>query len=132
PEVRFASINVVEHDAVKQGATAVVADARLALEALTAELGDYRLPAAWTERVEVSRAEWLPMRDAALDADTRFPKEEHPELPDTDAVLTQGQLIGLMQEHSRPGDTIVAAAGGPPGDLQKVWDATGGHHAHLE
>ncbi|MGO1538515.1 MAG: 3D-(3,5/4)-trihydroxycyclohexane-1,2-dione acylhydrolase (decyclizing) [Leucobacter sp.] len=132
PEVRFASINVTEHDAVKQGAIAVVADARLALEALAAELGEYRLPAAWAERVEASRAEWLAMRGPALDADTRFPKEEHPELPDTDAVLTQGQLIGLMQEHSRPGDTIVAAAGGPPGDLQKVWDATDGRHAHLE
>ncbi|MFL6265847.1 MAG: thiamine pyrophosphate-dependent enzyme, partial [Actinomycetes bacterium] len=29
-------------------------------------------------------------------------------------------------------DTIIAAAGGPPGDLQKVWDATGGRRCHLE
>jgi 3D-(3,5/4)-trihydroxycyclohexane-1,2-dione acylhydrolase (decyclizing) len=50
---------------------------------------------------------------------------------DTDAVLTQGQLIGL-QEHARPGDTIIAAAGGPPGDLQKVWDATDRRYCHLE
>ena len=34
PLVRFASINVTEADAVKQGATAVIADARLALAAL--------------------------------------------------------------------------------------------------
>ncbi|RGE20712.1 3D-(3,5/4)-trihydroxycyclohexane-1,2-dione acylhydrolase (decyclizing) [Leucobacter sp. wl10] len=137
PGVRFASINVVEHDAVKQGATAAIADAKLALEALAAELGDYRVPAAWAAEVEAARAEWIPTRDAALDPGTRFPTERHPELPDgtntnTDAVLTQGQLIGLMQQHARPGDTIVAAAGGPPGDLQKVWDATGGRHAHLE
>ncbi|MEJ6488709.1 3D-(3,5/4)-trihydroxycyclohexane-1,2-dione acylhydrolase (decyclizing) [Leucobacter sp. USCH14] len=132
PEVRFASINVVEHDAVKQGATAVIADARLALEALAAALGDYRVPEAWAAEVVAAREAWLPVRDAALDADARFPLEQHPELPDTGAVLTQGQLIGLMQEHSRPGDTIVAAAGGPPGDLQKVWDATNSRHAHLE
>lgn len=132
PDVRFASINVVEHDAVKQGATAAIADARLALEALAAELGGYRVPAAWAADVEAARAEWLPVRDAALDPSRLFPKDQHPELPDTDAVLTQGQLIGLMQQHARPGDTIVAAAGGPPGDLQKVWDATGGRHAHLE
>ena len=37
-----------------------------------------------------------------------------------------------MQEHARAGDTIVAAAGGPPGDLQKVWDATEGRFCHLE
>ena len=132
PKVRFASINVVEHDAVKQGAAAVIADARLALEALAAALEGYRVPAAWGERVEAARAEWLPVREAALDPDTRFPKEEHPELPDTDAVLTQGQLIGLLHEQALPGDTIVAAAGGPPGDLQKVWDATEGRKAHLE
>ena len=50
----------------------------------------------------------------------------------TDAILTQGQIIGVLQEHARAGDVIVAAAGGPPGDLQKVWDATGGRTCHLE
>src|SRR6202012_3696411 len=50
----------------------------------------------------------------------------------TGAVLTQGQVIGLLQEHAQPGDVIIAAAGGPPGDLLKVWDATGGRHCHLE
>lgn len=132
PEVRFASINVVEHDAVKQGATAAIADAKLALGALAAELTGFSIPAAWSEEVIAAREAWVPVRDAAIDPDVRFPREEHPELPVTDAVLTQGQLIGLMQEHARPGDTIVAAAGGPPGDLQKVWDATDGRNAHLE
>ncbi|TDP93305.1 3D-(3,5/4)-trihydroxycyclohexane-1,2-dione hydrolase [Leucobacter luti] len=132
PRVRFASINVVEHDAVKQGATAVISDAKLALTALAAALGDYRVPAGWGEDVVAARAAWVPVRDAALDPDVRFPREDFPELPVTDAVLTQGQLIGLLQEHARAGDTIVAAAGGPPGDLQKVWDATGGRAAHLE
>ena len=50
----------------------------------------------------------------------------------TDAMLTQGQIIGVLQEHARPGDVIIAAAGGPPGDLQKVWDATDGRTCHLE
>ena len=53
-------------------------------------------------------------------------------IPDTDAVLTQAQLIGLLQEHAQSGDTIIAAAGGPPGDLLKVWDATEGRDCHLE
>ena len=52
--------------------------------------------------------------------------------PVTDAVLTQAQLVGLMQEHARSGDTIIAAAGSAPGDLQKVWDATDNRHCHLE
>lgn len=130
--VKFASINTVEHDAVKQGAFAALADAGLALDALTAALGDYRVEAAWADDVETARATWAPVRAQALDPDQVFDKTTRPEVPDTDAVLTQGQLIGLLQEHARPGDTIVAAAGGPPGDLQKVWDATNGRHAHLE
>src|SRR6185437_14535800 len=44
----------------------------------------------------------------------------------------QGQGNRLMPEPRRAGDTIVAAAGGPPGDLQKVWDATEGRFCHLE
>ena len=77
------------------------------------------------------------MRAAALDADTvvdieTLRAQTDDVVPDTDAVLTQGQLIGLLQEHARSGDTIIAAAGGPPGDLLKVWDATDGRHCHLE
>ncbi|MFE3961352.1 thiamine pyrophosphate-dependent enzyme, partial [Nocardia sp. NPDC059091] len=79
---------------------------------------------------------WAPIRQAALDPDTQFDKDAaehaHPNIPDTDAVITQGQLIGLLQDHARPGDTIIAAAGGPPGDLLKVWDATDDRRCHLE
>jgi 3D-(3,5/4)-trihydroxycyclohexane-1,2-dione acylhydrolase (decyclizing) len=75
-------------------------------------------------------------RAAALDPDERFDISSVPAdadvVPDTGAILTQGQVIGLLQEHARAGDTIVAAAGGPPGDLQKVWDATEGRFCHLE
>jgi TPP-dependent trihydroxycyclohexane-1,2-dione (THcHDO) dehydratase len=62
----------------------------------------------------------------------RRPQPDRGEVGGTDAVLTQGQLIGVLQEHARPGDVVIAAAGGPPGDLLKVWDATEGRHCHLE
>ena len=92
---------------------------------------------AWRERVESATSAWAPVRAAALDADTVADIEVLREqtadvIPDTDAVLTQAQLIGLLQEHARSGDTIIAAAGGPPGDLLKVWDATEGRECHLE
>jgi 3D-(3,5/4)-trihydroxycyclohexane-1,2-dione acylhydrolase (decyclizing) len=87
--------------------------------------------------VTAAKAAWAPLRAAALDADTPADLDalravSTDVIPDTDAVLTQGQLIGLLQEHARAGDTVVAAAGGPPGDLLKVWDATAGRHCHLE
>ena len=46
--------------------------------------------------------------------------------------MSQGELILALNEAARPGDTIVAAAGSPPGDLLKLWDATGGRDCHIE
>ncbi|WP_257015851.1 3D-(3,5/4)-trihydroxycyclohexane-1,2-dione acylhydrolase (decyclizing) [Rhodococcus sp. ACS1] len=130
--VRFASLNVVDADTRKQGATGILADARLGLVALTAALAAHTTSTAWQETVRTAKADWAPIRAAALDPDTAFDPAEHPDAPVTGAVLTQPQLIGLLQEHARGGDTIIAAAGGPPGDLQKVWDATGDRRAHFE
>jgi 3D-(3,5/4)-trihydroxycyclohexane-1,2-dione acylhydrolase (decyclizing) len=136
PNVRFASINVNVHDADRLGATGIVADAGRALSALAKAVGRRGVPdtTAWQTRVRETVDRWTPVRAAALDPDTRFDRSTvvGDAVPDTGAVLTQGQLIGLLQEHARSGDTIVAAAGGPPGDLQKVWDATGGRYCHLE
>ena len=46
--------------------------------------------------------------------------------------MSQGELIGVLNDEARAGDTVIAAAGGPPGDLLKLWDATGGRACHLE
>jgi 3D-(3,5/4)-trihydroxycyclohexane-1,2-dione acylhydrolase (decyclizing) len=130
--VQFASLNIVDADTRKQGATGILADARLGLEALAQALEGHATGEAWQETVHTEKAKWAPIRSQWLDADTAFRPEDHPDAPVTGAVLTQPQLIGLMQEHARSGDTIIAAAGGPPGDLQKVWDATGNRNCHLE
>src|SRR5215211_4205991 len=138
PEVRFASINVNPYDAGRLGATGIVADAKRALAALTEAVrrAGTSSPADWQERVQTRNRQWQAERAAALDPDTPFdPSALEPDsdvVAGTGAVLTQGQIIGLLQEHARPGDVIIATAGGPPGDLQKVWDATEGRFTHLE
>jgi 3D-(3,5/4)-trihydroxycyclohexane-1,2-dione acylhydrolase (decyclizing) len=136
PQVRFASINANPYDAGRLGATGIVADAKRALAALAeaVQRAGASSPADWQERVRARNRRWQTERAAAIDPDTPFDLAalEPAERADTGAVLTQGQIIGLLQEHARPGDVIIAAAGGPPGDLQKVWDATGGRLAHLE
>ncbi len=138
PDLRFASINVDVRDAGRLGATAIVADAKRALAALTQAVEDSRIssPTKWQRQVVARNDQWLLERAAALNPDTAFDKTAVPADSDvvtsTPAVLTQGQIIGLLQEHARPGDTIIAAAGGPPGDLQKVWDATERRYCHLE
>jgi len=138
PEVRFASVNVNAHDAGRLGATGIVADAKRALAALAeaVQRAGTSSPAAWRERVRARNRQWQTERAAALDPDTPFDLSALPDGSDvvsgTGAVLTQGQIIGLLQEHARAGDVVIAGAGGPPGDLQKVWDATEGRFTHLE
>ncbi len=136
PAVRFASVNVNPRDADRLGATAVIADARLALAALAegAERSGVHAPAQWQTHAKQVAAEWIMARAAAIDPNRPFdPAQAGPDVDaTTDAILTQGQVIGVMQEHAQPGDVVIAAAGGPPGDLLKVWDATGGRHCHLE
>src|SRR3954452_9274039 len=139
PDVRFASINLDPRDGDRLGATSVQGDARLTLRALADALATdgAKTGAAWRDAVTAATSAWLPVRAAALDADAPVDVEalraqSTDVIPDTDAVLTQGQLIGLLQEHAQHGDTIVAAAGGPPGDLLKVWDATDARTCHLE
>ncbi|HVA20657.1 MAG TPA: 3D-(3,5/4)-trihydroxycyclohexane-1,2-dione acylhydrolase (decyclizing) [Candidatus Micrarchaeia archaeon] len=121
PHVRFAAINVSDRDARKQGAIPIVADARKALAALAgaARSAGLRPDPEWRERVTRATEAWRLRLADALAADGS-------------GALTQGQLIGVLQEQARAGDTLIAAAGGPPGDLLKIWDATGGRHCHLE
>ena len=122
PDVRFASINVYGHDAHKQGALPVVGDAREALRSLNAlarasatrhSRPDYRA------EVEALQASWRETRTAALG-------------PIEGELMSQAEVIGILNEAVKPGDTVVAAAGTPPGDLLQLWDATGGRHVDLE
>jgi 3D-(3,5/4)-trihydroxycyclohexane-1,2-dione acylhydrolase (decyclizing) len=132
PNVKFVSLNVSEFDGVKQGAETIVADAKLGLKALAEELGPYRAPSEWSELVTASMKRWQIVRDAAINPDVPFNKLPEHDPDNSDAIITQGQLLGVLQEHAQAGDTIIAGAGGPPGDIQKVWDATDGRFAHLE
>jgi len=136
PDVRFASINVNVHDADRLGAVGIIGDAKRALAALADATIGVHTSDEWRARTEELVDAWSIQRRLALDPDRLFDKSAVPAGSDvvttTDAVLTQGQIIGVLQEHAQPGDVIIAAAGGPPGDLQKVWDATAGRACHLE
>lgn len=121
PDVRFVAVNVCDRDARKLAAHPIVADARQALTALHAAATSHgRVPSEEYRHEVLGRREaWSTQRRQALE-------EERP------VAMTQARLIGVMQEESQPQDTIIAAAGGPPGDLLKVWDAAEARHCHLE
>jgi 3D-(3,5/4)-trihydroxycyclohexane-1,2-dione acylhydrolase (decyclizing) len=122
-DVRFVSINVNAKDAAKQGALAVTADAREALVALTEWVrANGRITThEYEATVRRHRRDWEALRSRAILG------QDHP-----GEAMTQGQLIGVLNESARPGDTVIAAAGGPPGDLLKIWDASNDRRCHLE
>ena len=121
PSVRFVSINVSDRDARKEGALPIVADARRALEALTEAVTAAGLAPSDDYEREVREAKdaWATARAEAL-------------VPAPDQRMSQGELIDTLNDVAQAGDTVVAAAGTPPGDLLKLWDATRGRGCHLE
>ncbi len=122
PAVRFVSINVCGHDAYKQGALPILADAREALRALhqAAVAAGLRLHSAYFDEIAAARRTW----DQKMQSEVYTHHQGE--------AMSQGELIGTLNHQAQPGDTIIAAAGGPPGDLLKLWDATGGRTCHIE
>ncbi|MFL6045298.1 MAG: 3D-(3,5/4)-trihydroxycyclohexane-1,2-dione acylhydrolase (decyclizing) [Propionibacteriaceae bacterium] len=124
PAVRFVNINVAGLDAVKQAGLGVVADAREALQALTGLLEDYHVDAAYAARYAELDAAWDAVVQSAY-------------LPATanagaGGLLTQGEVIGMVNELSDPRDVVVCAAGSMPGDLHKLWRTRDPKGYHVE
>ncbi len=119
PDVRFLNINVAEFDAYKHAALPLVADARVTLEELSPMIGDYETGADYRAWVDQLRREW----DAEVE---RLYHLEHGPLP------SQGEVIGVVNEFSRPEDVVVCAAGSLPGDLHKLWRTRDPKGYHLE
>jgi 3D-(3,5/4)-trihydroxycyclohexane-1,2-dione acylhydrolase (decyclizing) len=122
PQVRFIAINVCGHDAYKEGALPITADAREALRALrqAASAAGVQPKPTYLEEIAAARSAWADKLQREV-----FTHHEG-------EAMSQGELIRALNQEARAGDTLIAAAGGPPGDLLKLWDSTGGRACHLE
>ena len=122
PEVKFISINVCSRDAHKQGALPLKADAREGLRALrqAALQAGVKPQAAYLEQLAGWQREWQ----------SRIEKEVLTQVPGE--AMSQGQLVGLLNEEAQSGDVVISAAGGLPSDLLKMWDARDRKECHLE
>jgi 3D-(3,5/4)-trihydroxycyclohexane-1,2-dione acylhydrolase (decyclizing) len=120
-DVKLVSINTAGTDAFKMGAFAVQADAREALRALRDRARSLGCGPDPEYLLDVDRlnTDWLAQRSEAIRLDDSTP-------------LTQLQVVGILNEQARLGDTVVAAAGSPPADLHQMWIATGAARSHLE
>ncbi len=122
PGVRFLNLNVNARDAFKNGALPVVGDARESLTALAAACRERGVDFTGRRRAEVARlqAEWEEVK--ATDAYA----------PQAGQAMGEGELIRAFNAEAQDGDSVVAAAGGPVGNLLKLWDTAGGAACHLE
>ena len=122
PDVRFVNINLAPIDAIKHAGAALVADAREALVALTKRLGDHRVDEAYVEEYTRLDQAWLATVDSAY----------HPDAAEKSGVLTQSEVLGLVNDLSDPRDVVVCAAGSMPGDLHKLWQVRDPKGYHVE
>ncbi len=119
PSRRIIGLNVQPFDAGKHGALPLVADARVGIEALAAALRGWSSPRAWPKAASRAKSRWLRQhREAVAPARTALPSD--------------AQVIGAVQRAGRPTDIVVCAAGGLPGELHKLWQASAPGGYHLE
>jgi len=119
PDRKIIALNVQAFDAAKRLAAPLVADADLGLQALSTALATHRAPAAWLARCQAGMGPW---RDAAARATAAT----------NTALPTDAQVLGAVRRALPDSAVVVAAAGGLPGELHKLWNATTPGTYHLE
>ncbi|HJQ88154.1 MAG TPA: 3D-(3,5/4)-trihydroxycyclohexane-1,2-dione acylhydrolase (decyclizing) [Propionibacteriaceae bacterium] len=124
PDVRFVNVNVAGLDAIKQAGLAVQADARETLDALLPPLEGYRVGEGYVAKYTELNAAW----------EETVEKVYMPATPNAgaDGLLTQNEVIGMVNELSDPRDVVVCAAGSMPGDLHKLWRTRDPKGYHVE
>jgi len=119
PRVRFVNINVAEIDAFKHAAVPLVADARAALEALATAVDGYSVEQHYAGSIVHWKALW------ENETDRIYGLRHGP-------PISQGEVIGVVNNAAAPEDVVVCAAGSLPGDLHKLWRARAPNGYHLE
>ena len=118
PNRKIVALNVQPFDAAKRLALPLVADAELGLSALSTALATHRAPPAWTRACLAAMPAWR-----AEVARATAP---------TNALPSDAQVLGAVRRAMPDDAIVVAAAGGLPGELHKLWNATTPGSYHLE
>ncbi len=102
------TLNVGRHDAMKHGSVSMVGDAKLGLEAFSAELNGYIAPSSWVSNAQTERKAWDDYVADNVSSGGNKPNSY---------AQAIGVVNGLMGERDR----VVAAAGGLPAEVTANW-----------
>src|SRR6202158_4517876 len=119
PAARFSNINVSEFDSGKQLALPLTGDARATLQEAAKALEGFSVDASYAARIQSFREEWEKEVDRIYHLNWGPP-------------ISQGEVIGVVNEISAARDVLVCAAGSLPGDLHKLWRTRDPKGYHLE
>lgn len=118
-ELKIVALNVASYDTTKHNATPLVADAKVGIELLSKGLGDWKAPRV-AERAAKEKTKWLEAAGKAL-ASTNVEKP------------SDAQVIGAVARTlGGANSVVVCAAGGLPGELDKLWVPTVPGSYHME
>ncbi|MEM6802242.1 MAG: thiamine pyrophosphate-dependent enzyme, partial [Bacteroidota bacterium] len=112
------NINIADFDAHKHSALPLVADAKVCLEELIQLLKGHEVEEEYKAKVYHFNKSW----DAKVEEIYHL---NHP-------GISQGEVIGRVNELSDPESIMICAAGSMPGDLHKAWRARHPKNFHLE
>ncbi|MFG1815011.1 3D-(3,5/4)-trihydroxycyclohexane-1,2-dione acylhydrolase (decyclizing) [Kribbella sp. NPDC049174] len=126
PDVRFVNINVARFDGGKHAGLPLVADAREALVSLRSAVGDWSVSDQYRSLTAMLATQW----DEIVENTYNPPAEVTAKL--AEGLLTQGEVLGAVNELSAPSDVVVCAAGSMPGDLHKLWRTRDPKGYHVE
>ncbi|MGB7750714.1 MAG: thiamine pyrophosphate-binding protein, partial [Candidatus Acidiferrales bacterium] len=117
PAVRFINVNVAEFDSYKHAGLPLTGDARLTIAELQKALSDFSIEESYRTKINEFRARWED------EVDRNYGIHQPP-------PITQGEVIGIVNNFTKPSDIVVCAAGSLPGDLHKLWRTRqpGGYH----
>ena len=117
PALRFININVAEMDAYKHAALPLTGDARVTIDELHRAVDNFRVEESYQGRIQQVRSQW------EIEVDRIYGIAKDP-------PITQGQVIGILNNFTQASDIVVCAAGSLPGDLHKLWRTRqpGGYH----
>ncbi|MGA2920613.1 MAG: 3D-(3,5/4)-trihydroxycyclohexane-1,2-dione acylhydrolase (decyclizing) [Candidatus Sulfotelmatobacter sp.] len=119
PSVRFININVAECDAYKHAALPLTGDARATIDELWPAIGDYHVGEKYQNCIQQLRLQW------EMEVDRIYGLAKDP-------PISQGEVIGAVNNFIQPSDIVVCAAGSLPGDLHKLWRTRQPGSYHME